>query len=82
MNIGTPRFQSLLEEAAATNALHLPFLGLDRVPSEVFKLTSLIRLDLGQNNISELPEAIGDLKAYVAQGGAATAFRYRFAMQT
>ena len=63
MDIGTPRFQSLLQEAADTNALQLPFLGLDRVPAEVFSLTSLVRLDLGHNNIAELPAAIGQLTA-------------------
>jgi Leucine-rich repeat (LRR) protein len=61
MDIGADRFQSLLQEAAQSNSLHLPFLGLDRVPHEVFKLTSLVRLDLGHNNISEIPAEIGNL---------------------
>ena len=58
MNVGVPNLQALLAEAATTGVLHLSWLGLHRVPKEVFDLTGLVRLDLGNNDISSLPEQL------------------------
>ena len=50
-----------LRGAATTGTLHLSHMGLTHVPPEVFKLTGLVRLDLGWNDIEQLPADIGKL---------------------
>ena len=48
-------------QSKATKALHLSGLGLERVPARVWECTWLHRLDLGHNDITELPADIGNL---------------------
>lgn len=66
MEIGSHRLQALLAQAAQTHVLHLPHLALDRVPREVFSISGLVRLDLGHNNLTTLPDALGQLTSYVS----------------
>lgn len=66
MDVGSGRLQGLLAEAQSTHVLHLSYLGLERVPKEVFAVEGLMRLDLGHNNIQELPEAVGQLARCVS----------------
>ena len=44
----------------STQYLHLSSLGLEIFPVEAQLYTSLTRIDLGDNNISELPRSIGN----------------------
>ena len=46
-----------------TKWLHMSMTGLYRVPEHVYTLTSLHRLDLSQNDISELSGSVGNLVA-------------------
>jgi Leucine-rich repeat (LRR) protein len=50
-------------QAKSTRVLHLSYMGLERVPAQVWTLTDLIRLDLGHNDIRELHPDIGKLTA-------------------
>eukprot|EP00750_Incisomonas_marina_P026969 INCI6056.3.p1 GENE.INCI6056.3~~INCI6056.3.p1 ORF type:complete len:390 (-),score=84.72 INCI6056.3:121-1290(-) len=50
-----------INAARLTKCLTLSQLSLRTVPAEVFTLTDLVRLDLGDNHLSELPEQIGQL---------------------
>ena len=49
--------------AAKSKSLHLAQMNLNSVLPEVFKLTQLIRLDLGFNNIVRLDPRIGLLQS-------------------
>lgn len=50
-----------IKTAAATSSLHLNNMNLDNLDSfgDLFKLTSLVRLDLSYNNLVRLDERIG-----------------------
>ena len=50
-------------QAKSTKALHLSCMGFETVPASVWRLTDLVRLDLGHNDITELPSDIGNLTA-------------------
>lgn len=49
-------------EADTTGYLHLSYMFLAAVPSSALRLTNLTRLDLGFNNLRELPPAIGSMR--------------------
>ena len=53
--------KSRMEIAKRSNNLHLSQMNLDHVLPQVFKMTSLTRLDLSFNNLVRLDPAIGDL---------------------
>ncbi len=57
----TPVLAAAFEQAKATGALYLSHLGLSRIPVQVWALTDLVRLDLGHNDITELPSDIARL---------------------
>ena len=52
-------FAEEFAEAERTDVLHLPYFGLLQVPEDIFRLKSLVRLDLGFNQITLLPSEIG-----------------------
>ena len=54
-------FAEEISEAERTDMLHLPYFGLLQVPVDIFALKSLVRLDLGFNQIIRLPSEIGML---------------------
>lgn len=56
-----------LEGAKASGLLHLSFLQLMSVPASVFDVASLVRLDLGHNELTALPAAIGNLTRSVVR---------------
>lgn len=49
------------EQARRTGCLHLSHCGLDKIPPEVFEMTDLVRLDLGWNELTEIPDEIAEL---------------------
>ncbi len=59
--MATAELLGLLEQAKVTGALHLSHMGLSVVPSQVWALTELVRLDLGHNDITELSPDVGRL---------------------
>lgn len=57
----TAELVGLLEQAKVTGALHLSHMGLSAVPSQVWALTDLTRLDLGHNDLTVLSPEVGRL---------------------
>ena len=57
----TPELAAAFDQARGTGALYLSHMGLSRVPAQVFALTDLVRLDLGFNDLTELPPDIARL---------------------
>ncbi len=57
----TAELVAAFEQAKLTGALYLSHMGLTKVPAQVFALTDLTRLDLGFNDLTELPADIARL---------------------
>ena len=53
--------QGTWEQSEKTGMLHLSFRHLSFIPSPIFQLTKLFRLDLGHNDLTCIPKGIGSL---------------------
>jgi len=53
---------AVFEAAHKTGVLHLSYLGLTSIPTQIFSIPNLIRLDLSNNEITSIPKEIGTLR--------------------
>lgn len=58
---GDPNLSAQLMSAKHSRMLHLPLLRIVRVPTAVWDLTDLVRLDLGMNALRALPPQVSEL---------------------